>query len=176
MKKWRFKEINYTPLMILLVIIAVIFWVHGLGMLINWTPSIKQGIYIKESGVIHRGNLVALCLPEPYQSLALSRAYVMNGDACHGTIPLLKEVIAVPGDEVKLTEDVIQVNGRAYFFKTEQNDHLGRPLMAYPKGDYKNTQGYWFLGNNSPHSWDSRYWGPLAQKQIIYKVKPLIVF
>ena len=70
----------------------------------------------------------------------------------------------------------MQVNGQRYFIKTMKKDHLGRFLVAYPRGGYKNTQGYWLIGTNSQNSWDSRYWGPVAKEQLLYRLHPLIMF
>lgn len=161
-------------LLALLLIFGAVTWVFQLT--INLTESIKVGLYAKSFGEVHRGDFVALCLPIQDQQLGLERHYLMPGTKCHGSVPLLKQVIAVPGDHVQLTMDFVAVNGKYYPYVTENKDHLGRELNHYPRGDYAQTQGYWLMGNVSPHSWDSRYWGPLPAKQILYKITPLITF
>ena len=169
-------KVKLFPLALLVVFAVLSFLAYSLKLTLNITPSIKTGFYIKATGEIHRGDFVALCMPEPNKSVALSRGYIMTGEACKGTIPFLKQVLAVPGDDVKLTMDYMQVNGQRYFIKTMKKDHLGRFLVAYPRGGYKNTQGYWLIGTNSQNSWDSRYWGPVAKEQLLYRLHPLIMF
>ncbi len=69
---------------------------------INLTPSMPLGIYVKSYDVIQRGDIVAACLPESYKSLALNAGYLHRGARCSGSDPIIKEVIAVPGDHVIL--------------------------------------------------------------------------
>ena len=172
---WR-RRPRFYPLIVFLILVAVVSWIYIFKLTINLTPSIKEGLYIKFDGQIHRGDFVALCLSEPYQSTGLSKAYIRSGQRCQGSIPLLKQVIAIPGDHVQLTMAFITVNGVRYVYPTELKDHLGRVLDHYPRGDYVNVSGYWLIGNYSPHSWDSRYWGPISRSNILYKIQPLLTF
>lgn len=57
----------------------------------------------------------------------------------------------------------------------EKYDSKGNSLNSYPRGEYLNSNGYWLIGTGSQHSWDSRYWGPVTDEQILLKVKPLLV-
>lgn len=150
--------------------------VNYIGLTINITPSIKKGFYVRSSGEIERGDVVSVCLREPYKQIALERKYIAKGTKCFGVDPLVKEMLAVPGDTVILTAEYIDVNAHKRFLPTHRVDSAGRTLAAYPRGTYAHTSGYWLVGNNSEKSWDSRYFGPVRKEQIITKLKPLLVW
>lgn len=164
------------PLIILFALFAIVSIVVFLGVSINITPSMKVGIYIRESGSLERGDIVALCLGEPYRTVGLDRQYIEKGQKCDGADPLIKQIIAVPGDNVILTDQYFEVNNTQYPYTTFYVDSVGRKLFVYRRGNYFNTQGYWMVGTNARNSWDSRYWGAVSKAQILYKLKPLLVW
>ena len=161
------------PLILLLTLFGFFATSMLFGVIINVTPSMPEGIYIRQFGAIHVGDIVLLCLNEPYKSLGIHRLYVEKGNRCQGSDPLVKEVIAIPGDTVVLNDKYVQVNDIQYIAKTFSKDSLGRPLEIYPSGRYSKTTGYWLLGTHAFNSWDSRYWGPISPDQILYKLRPL---
>lgn len=164
------------PLLILLFVALVTVLIESQGLIINVTPSVKTGLYLKQSGVINRGDIVVFCLNNHDQQIGLTHHYLHVGSVCNGSDPLIKQVIAIPGDEVVLTEDTITVNQKPYFYKTHHYDSFKQPLVMYPRGVFKNTPGYWLAGNHNTYSWDSRYWGPISEKQILHKLKPLLIW
>ena len=176
MKACCLKKPKIWPLCVLAAFLILAILVYVFQLTINLTESIRVGVYAKSFGAIHRGDLVALCLPYKNKKLGLERHYLIAGTACNGSAPLLKQAIAVPGDHVQLTANFIEVNGKRYAYATERKDPLGRILNSYQKGDYIDSQSYWLVGNHSPHSWDSRYWGPLPRSLILYRIKPLLMF
>jgi len=122
------------------------------GICINMTSSMPEGMYFRDNSKIHRGDIVAFCLEEPYKTIGLKKFYVGKGKACLGTDPLIKQA----GDEVKLTDQSITVNGVTYPYQTFYLDSNQRKLAVYPRGTY-HAQGYWPIGTHSTRSWDSRY-------------------
>jgi conjugative transfer signal peptidase TraF len=134
------------------------------------------GIYIRSVGKIQVGNIVLICLNDPYKTLGLKKSYLEIGHKCNGADPVIKMVIAVPGDHVVLANGYIEVNGIKYLFKTFHWDGMGRKLNVYPRGNYSSTVGYWLIGTHDIKSWDSRYWGPVSKKQILRKIKLLAVW
>ena len=145
--------------------------------IINITPSEPLGIYkihqISEAAQIHRRDIVAVCLPSQYQDLGLKQGYLLSGIRCGKTAPLIKTVIAIPGDTVILKNNEITVNGKVLLYATKYIDSHGRKLEVFPRGVYKNVKTYWLIGTNDPNSWDSRYWGGVEQKQILFLIKPV---
>lgn len=159
-----------------LFIFSVIFLLYMFGITINDTPSMPVGVYIKSKGNIQRGDIVAFCLKEPYLSVGLKRLYLERGNACNNkSVVLIKQVVAVPYDEVVLTDDFMIVNKTRLNYKTKFFDSAGRQIQVYPRGLYK-SKGYWMIGISNESSWDSRYFGEIAQDQIKMKLKPLFVF
>lgn len=171
-----FKPKRKYPFVIVISIALVAVMASYLGILINVTPSMKLGFYIKSNRSIHRGDTVAFCLPDSYKSTALDRHYVQKGEKCDGIDPLIKEIIAIPGDHVILSNGFVEVNGIKYFYQTSYKDSKGRVLSVYPRGDYPKTQGYWMIGTQAKNSWDSRYWGPVLNDKILYKLKPILTW
>jgi len=159
------------PLIILLILIVLWFLAKQFGLIINVTPSMPRGLYIKKYGEISRDDIVSFCLAPLYQNIGLKMLYLAKGAACNGADALIKKVIAVPGDTVVLQDDFIRVNNTVYPYKTHYRDSIGRKLLAFPRGIYKNITGYWVIGVSDPRSWDSRYWGEVKQTQIIAKLQ-----
>jgi len=145
--------------------------------IINITPSEPLGIYkihvLQNAELIHRRDIVAVCLPSQYQDLGLKQGYLLSGIRCGKTAPLIKTVIAIPGDTVILKNNEITVNGKVLPYATKYIDSHSRKLEVFPRGIYKNIKTYWLIGTNDPNSWDSRYWGGVEQKQILFLIKPV---
>lgn len=161
-------------LILLFILIAAAFLIIISGATINVTPSMKIGVYIKEKGEVERGDIVLFCLSQPYKNIGLQYQYILQGNKCNGTNSLIKEVVALPNDQVILTDNGLEVNGKIYPYRTYYFDSKNRSLSVYPRGKYQ--QGYWLIGTNNDHSWDSRYFGPINKNQILYKLKPVLVW
>lgn len=168
---------NKRRLFIVMFVFVVLMIVSKrLGVLINITPSMPIGLYIRATGPLSRGDVIAFCLSEPYQTIGIKQAYLAKGQVCHGADPLIKQVLAVPGDDVLLDKQFIQVNGVIYHYVARDKDSMGRALAIYPSGYYPHTSGYWVIGNHCADSWDSRYWGSISVNQILYKLRSVFVF
>ncbi len=84
----------------------------------------------------------------------------------------IKRLVAVGGDEVEIRDLHLWING-----KPLTDPPIFRQLVYYNRGTYgdvgkpvKVPPGcYFFLGDNSASSRDSRYWGFLPEKQVIGK-------
>lgn len=164
------------PLIVSLIFLALAGICYWLGIIVNLTSSMPQGIYLRAGGDIARNDIIAFCLHEPYKTFGLKRGYLIPGLRCQGSMPLIKKVIALPGDDVVLRDQTITVNNQTYSYPTYYRDSLNRPLKVYPRGHYLKTPGYWVIGSENSHSWDSRYWGPLSRKQILGKFFLLFIF
>jgi len=153
---------------------------HGsasLGLRFNWTLSAPVGVYREVAGPSRRGDLALLCLPSGIESLGRARNYLSAGSCGRGSSPVLKQVVALPGDEVEVQQNFIAVNGRM-LDRSELHDvdSLGRPLAHVPLGHRKVPDGEaWVLGIHRERSWDSRYFGPIPIESIIGRMEPLFV-
>jgi signal peptidase I len=110
----------------------------------------------------------------------------------------VKRVIGVPGDRIKIVDQQVYLNGKqqnepfAYYDSATDYDPLMRKfppvsvdeLVSSMQPEWANQvlsdvdngeivvppNTFFTLGDNRNHSWDSRYWGPVAGKTIFGKV------
>jgi len=153
---------------------------HGsasLDLRFNWTLSAPVGVYRELPGPSRRGDLALLCLPSNIERLGRARSYLSSGSCGSGSSPVLKQVVALPGDEVEVRQDFFAVNGRMLDRSELRDvDSLGRPLAHVPLGYRKVPDGEaWVLGIHRERSWDSRYFGPIPIESIVGRVEPLFV-
>ncbi|MGY4403536.1 S26 family signal peptidase [Bradyrhizobium sp. USDA 3315] len=133
----------------------------------NATASTPRGLYaLHPVGRLHDLELVLVRLPEPIAKFLADRGLLPKG------VPLLKHVMALPGQTVCRSGDAITVNavdvGAAH-----DRDHLGRPLPRW-SGCTTLQPGEVFLMNPTvPDSLDGRYFGSLPVSSIVARAVPL---
>lgn len=170
------KSPNKLPLITIATFVGAVLLFYAFGVIVNFTPSLPYGFYIKVNSKINTGDYVAFCLPPEYQKIGLERKYLEVGKICNGSVPLVKKVIAVPYQQVTLADSYIIVDDKKLQFRTIKFDSNNRPLDSYPRGSYR-LNCYWMIGSNDYlHSWDSRYWGCIALDRVLYKIKPLLTW
>jgi conjugative transfer signal peptidase TraF len=133
----------------------------------NATASTPTGLYaLRPAGKLHELELVVVRPPEPVAS------YLADGGFLPEGVPLLKHVMALPGQTVCRTGDTITVD-HVDVGKAKTRDHLGRPLPRWC-GCHTLTPGQVFLMNPTvPDSLDGRYFGPFPITSIIARAVPL---
>jgi len=122
------------------------------------------------------GQLVEFCPAEPSASLAMQRAYRSRGNCPDGGAPLMKQDVAHEGDIVELTFRGVAVNGKLLPNSAPLRfDTQGRPLDHWLFGRFKVAKGeIWVISSYNPHSFDSRYLGPITSGQIQHHLIPLL--
>ena len=90
---------------------------------------------------------------------------VLYPNAAHEGIPLLKRVIGLPGDTLTLANDQVAVNGVTL---DEPYVH-GAPTscVQYCTTFTLKAGQYFVMGDNRTLSYDSRYFGPVLEEDII---------
>jgi conjugative transfer signal peptidase TraF len=169
----------YTHLISGLIILLITLAFKISKLQLNVSTSMPIGFYRTiQSSTLNHDHIVAACLPNHIGNEALQRGYLSKGKCANGAIPVIKQVIAIPGDDVILTIDGITVNGHFYLAPHRSVDHNNLPIKQFvTMGQYSNTTGYWLYGVHAPlDSWDSRYFGAVAQQHIINIVRPVLVF
>lgn len=146
----------------------------------NFTNSMPVGIYelspLPPDGAT-RGMLVATCAPTPAAEMGRQRGYLGVGPCADDTELLLKYVMAIGGDGIDVTAAGVLINGHLLLHsQAASRDRSGRRLMPWPTGAYRLAEGEVWLYAPKDRSWDSRYWGPAANGDIVAKVTPLLRF
>ena len=133
----------------------------------NASESVPIGLYrLRPVGNLAVTDLVAVQPPEPLATFLADGHYLPRG------IPLLKRVLALPGqtvcrDHLAITIDKIELGA------AREHDSRGRPLPVW-QGCREIADGEVFLMNwQSADSLDGRYFGVLPTSAIIGKAAPL---
>jgi conjugative transfer signal peptidase TraF len=146
-----------------------------LGVRINTSPSLPMGLYV--TTVDRSAELVEFCLGEPFATLSIVRGYRHRGTCSDGGAPLLKPIIAKPGDVVEVSSLGLSVNGTPLPNTAPlATDTKGRPLEAWPSGRYVVAPGtVWVASPYHRRSFDSRYFGPVSTAAIRHRLKALLL-
>ena len=133
----------------------------------NASGSVPIGLYgLRPAGRLAVSQLVAVQPPRPLATFLADRLYLPRG------IPLLKRVLALPGqtvcrDQLAITVDKIEMGA------ARAHDRSGRPLPIW-QGCHVIADGEVFLMNwRSADSLDGRYFGVLPASAIIGTAEPL---
>ena len=150
---------------------------HASGYRINTTPSVPVGLWrMTPHAAVTRGMVALWCPPDrPAFRLARARGFIPEGRCAGGYTPLLKPVAAVGGDTVTVTPTGIRVNGVALPNSAPlARDGAGRALPRLAAGRYGVPEGeVWLVSSYNPHSFDARYFGPVAASHIEGVVRPV---
>jgi conjugative transfer signal peptidase TraF len=144
---------------------------------INLTPSEPLGLWRIEE--LHRpvaiGDLVFVCPPKTAQfDEALRRGYLRRGLCAEGFAPLIKTVVALPGQRVEISDQVF-VDGRPVPFSLVVfRDGEGRAIVTDPGGVV--PAGTLFLHSPYAGSYDSRYFGPVPDAGLLGLARPVFTF
>jgi conjugative transfer signal peptidase TraF len=144
------------------------------GVRVNTSSSLPLGLYVRTNQ--STAGLIEFCPSEPYASLSRHRGYRVRGFTCPDrAVPLLKPVVARAGDVVKVSPAGIPVNGRLLPNSAPlPRDAAHRPLQAWPSGTYRVRPGtVWVASTYSRGSYDSRYIGPVEERSIRGRLRPL---
>lgn len=144
------------------------------GVRLNLTGSLPLGLYRVSAAA--DANLVEFCPPEPLSRLSVARQYRNPGNCPDGDNPLMKPIVARPGDVVVLSKSGLQINGKLLRNTAPRSeDSKARPLLHYPFGTYRVSSGtIWVASSYHPLSFDSRYFGPIPTTIVRHRLKPLL--
>lgn len=147
------------------------------GYRVNFTPSYPLGLWQIE--MLHRpvavGDRVFICPPAGSAvNLARERGYLPRGLCPAGTAPLIKTVVAVAGQTIRI-EDAVIIDEKPLEASTvHAHDAEGRPLTPWSGGIV--PIGELFLHSDFVGSYDSRYFGPLPADGILGLARQVITF
>ncbi len=88
-----------------------------------------------------------------------------------GPINLVKRIVGLPGETVYISGDQVHIDGKKVIPPPEASYLRYRQRGTYGVQDVRLGENeYYVLGDNSPYSQDSRYWGPLSKDKIFGQV------
>ncbi|MDR2055457.1 MAG: conjugative transfer signal peptidase TraF [Desulfovibrio sp.] len=129
------------------------------GFRVNVTASMPAGIYRVASGTPERGDYVSFCPEKEAAELALERGYLQPGYCPSGAHPLLKRLVGLEGDAVRVASEGIYVNGALQPMSgVLPEDKNGLPLRGAELGE-RVPPGRALLLADHRGSYDSRYFG-----------------
>jgi conjugative transfer signal peptidase TraF len=148
------------------------------GIRINHSPSLAPILWrvTPLQGALQRGQIVSFCSPDNVIiRQARARGYLGPGTCAGGTEPLLKRVEALGGDWVSLDHVGVAVNDvRVSGTRLLQVDGHGRLIASIGPGTWLiNADAFWAGSSAHPHSFDSRYFGPVPLSHVIGVAVPL---
>jgi conjugative transfer signal peptidase TraF len=129
------------------------------------TSSAPVGWFLVKPHAVRLGDLVLARLPQRAAELAHERGYLRFGT------PVVKRVAAIEGQVACSSGNGIRIDGRDVATAL-LHDPKGRPLSGW-HGCRELADEVFLLGDRSPASFDSRYFGPVARASIIGRVEPL---
>jgi conjugative transfer signal peptidase TraF len=162
----RFGRITATSVVVLGVGLSVLFR-PAPRLIWNASASVPIGLYaVRPSGALHVDELLLVMPPEPLATFLDERRYLPKG------VPLLKHVLALPGQTICRSDRTITVDG-VTMGEALDRDHLSRSLPVW-HGCRVIADGDVFLMNRqSGDSLDGRYFGPLPTVSIVGRADPL---
>lgn len=133
----------------------------------NASASTPLGLYdLAAPNGLKTGELVAVRLPTPLADFMVGRGYIGR------SVPLLKPVAALPGQQVCRVGRTVTVDG-VPLGEAQDRDRRGRMLPVW-QGCRRIAPDQIFLMNPSVHdSLDGRYFGPLPRAAVIGRATPL---
>lgn len=145
------------------------------GLRLNLTPSYPLGLWriVPLDRAVGRGDLIFICPPStPAFVTARERGYLRSG-LCPGWLsPLIKTVVAMPGQRVEITETVTIDDAPLEHSDMRRNDGKGRPLDPFP--GVVVPPGHLFLHSDFAGSYDSRYFGPIPDEGLLGLAQPVL--
>jgi conjugative transfer signal peptidase TraF len=157
-------------------------WMAGLRVVTSDSAA-PTGLYWMTRGTPRRGDLVEACLPDRAANFAFARRYLAGSLACpNGVEPVVKRLLAMPGDSVLLEPAmvvVMQPAGDLSIYAApaiQRKDSRGRALPHVSFGGHLVEPGQvWLFAFNDPRAWDSRYFGPVPADAMRGVLTPLVL-
>ena len=136
----------------------------------NASESVPTGLYqVQPARRLIVTALMAAYPPEPLATFLADGRYLPRG------VPLIKRILALPGQTVCRTGLTVTVDG-IDMGAARERDRRGRPLPAW-QGCRVVAAGEVFLMNwDEPASLDGRYFGPIPLRAIVGRAEPLWTF
>ncbi len=133
----------------------------------NASASVPIGLYaVHPAGALHVAELVVVRPPDALANFLDERRYLPKG------VPMLKRILALPGQTVCRVDRTITVDGIA-MGEALDRDRRGRPLPIWRGCRVIAGNEVFVMNWQSKDSFDSRYFGPLPDATIVGLAEPV---
>ena len=167
----KMKIHQLSIVVILLFLAGLVLQVMQIPFYLNLSDSEPWGLYrlTKFTGHLDKGELIIMKVPVQARPYVYGRGWLPKGRL------LLKNVGALTGDQVTITNDKISINQKD-IGPVFQQDHQGKPLPKL-RGSFRIQPGYFLpLATAIPNSFDGRYFGPVPLRLIVGEAIPVLIF
>lgn len=153
---------RFVPMVLVLVgLIAMLAGTWGRRMVvINTSPSVAPGLYLRSQEPVRVGSLVDFRIPSRLQPYIHMRTG-QSGKQWY----ILKPILAGPGDHVDTTSDYLIVNGQM-IASIATHDSTGHLLPVWRENCVLQPDEYFVFSSRIPNSMDSRSFGPIRRQDI----------
>ncbi len=133
----------------------------------NASASVPVGLYrLQEIDKLDAAELVVVVPPEPLATFLAQGGYLPR------SVPMLKRVLALPGQAVCRRGFMILIDGIAMGLARER-DGRGRPLPTWQGCRVIAADQLFLMNWQSADSLDGRYFGPIPASAVIARAHPL---
>ena len=171
--KRKFRKLIIAIWVFIFIVLGTVFIFRINNYILNISQSLPIGIYQKIDSYDYKiDDYVIVKVPEEYKEFIYLRGYMGTDELSAKT--MLKKIKGINGDSFEVIEGSLIKNNTEIIAKVLSKDSKGRNLPKISKITLKN--GEYFLLGEHPYSLDSRYLGKFEEKDILYKVRPIITF
>jgi conjugative transfer signal peptidase TraF len=133
----------------------------------NASASVPIGLYrVLPASTLHVGELIVVQPTKALANFLAERGYLAMG------VPLLKHILALPGQVVCRMGLTITVDGRT-MGRALELDHAGRNLPRWEGCRAVSEDEVFFMNWRSEYSFDGRYFGLLPASTVTGRADPL---
>ena len=145
------------------------------GLVLNLSKSVPVGLYRRVPAA--SAAYIGFCLPAATVQEAVRAGLEIGRGECFGNVaPVLKPYIHAS------TQHPLLYSNRGFTFDgallpntaPKARSKQGTPLVHFPFGAY--TDGVWAVSDFSRDSFDSRYFGPVESRAILFHATPVLTW
>jgi conjugative transfer signal peptidase TraF len=133
----------------------------------NASASVPVGLYLLETtGTRYVSELVAVLPPDPLASYLEAGNYLPRG------VPMLKHVLALPGQTV-CREGLVVTIDKVAVGRARERDRRGRSLPVWQGCRVISQDALFLMNAKSSDSLDGRYFGPMPRSAVTGRAHPV---
>jgi conjugative transfer signal peptidase TraF len=138
---------------------------------INTSPSVSPGLYVRTTAAPAVGQLIDFRIP------AAAREYVRHRTGNDGQDwYIIKPIVAGPGDVVDTVGSNLLINGAIIGPMPPAIDAYGRALPRWSARRVLGSEEFFVYSGRIPNSFDSRCYGPVHRNEIAAVRRPILTW